>query len=546
MQPLFSVVIPTYQRRDVVLQTVQSLAHQEGAPPFEVIVVVDGSTDGTADALRALTTPFPLTVFEQENQGRSRACNRGAEAAVGELLLFLDDDMDADPRLLAEHARSHREGADVVFGDIPLHPDSPPTFLARSVGEWADRRRRELAERNGRLDVTDFVTGQTSLPRAAFVEVGGFDTGFTRRGSFGGEDFDLGLRLRDAGATMAFNPAAVSKQRYVVTPRLHLRQWHDAGRARVMLARKYPAHAQALLDRRERRADRLVWRRLRRPLRSLVLRRVERGHDDERTVRGFRRVRDLEFFAGVRAAGGVPEPRAARVLCYHAIADLKGAAVLEQYGVPADTFRRQLRFLARHFHFVDGPEFVRSLQGAGLPRRPVLLTFDDCTRDLLETALPALREHDAPAVAFAVTDRLGGTNDWDRGIGAPPLELLDATGLVELSRSGVAIGSHTRTHPKLDRLSDDELEGEIEGSIADLERAGLPRPTLLAYPHGVSDERVRGAAAAAGLAGAFSTRPGLASVGGDRFAIPRIEILRRNRGVFFWLKVVTGRRLRRP
>jgi hypothetical protein len=62
----------------------------------------------------------------------------------------------------------------------------------------------------------------------------------------------------------------------------------------------------------------------------------------------------------------------------------------------------------------------------------------------------------------------------------------------------------------------------------------------------VSDERVRSAAAAAGLTGAFSTRSSLAHPEGDRFAIPRIEILRRNRGAFFWLKVVTGRRLRRP
>jgi peptidoglycan/xylan/chitin deacetylase (PgdA/CDA1 family) len=313
-----------------------------------------------------------------------------------------------------------------------------------------------------------------------------------------------------------------------------------------MLARKHPEHAEELLDRRERTADRLLWRRLRRPLRAFVLRRIERGHEDERTVRWFRRVRDLEFFAGVRAAGGVPKPRPVRVLCYHAIADLKGTAVLEEYGVPAGDFRRQLHFLVRHFNLVDGGEFVRSLRGAGLPSRPVLLTFDDCTRDLLETALPALREYDAPAVAFAVSGRLGGTNEWDREIGAPELEVLDAEGLIELSRSGIEIGTHTRTHPMLDRLSDDEIRAEIEGSIDDLERAGLPRPTLLAYPHGASDRRVREGAAAAGLAGAFSTRPGLARSDGDPFAIPRIEILRRNCGAFFWLKVVTGRRLRKP
>ena len=53
------------------------------------------------------------------------------------MLLFLDDDMEADPRLLAEHERSHREGADVVLGDLPLHPDSPRNLLSWGVGAWA-------------------------------------------------------------------------------------------------------------------------------------------------------------------------------------------------------------------------------------------------------------------------------------------------------------------------------------------------------------------------------------------------------------------------
>src|SRR5207302_4255569 len=60
--PRYSVVIPTFQRRELVTGTVQALAAQENAPPFEVIVVVDGSTDETAAALRELGTTFPLTV----------------------------------------------------------------------------------------------------------------------------------------------------------------------------------------------------------------------------------------------------------------------------------------------------------------------------------------------------------------------------------------------------------------------------------------------------------------------------------------------------
>src|SRR5262245_8840024 len=122
-RPRVSVIVPTYQRRDLVLEAVSALGRQEFEHPFEVIVVVDGSQDGTAEALQQATWSFPLHVIVQANQGLARARNRGAAEAAGEILLFIDDDMTADPRLLAEHDRSQREGVEVVLGHMPLHPD---------------------------------------------------------------------------------------------------------------------------------------------------------------------------------------------------------------------------------------------------------------------------------------------------------------------------------------------------------------------------------------------------------------------------------------
>jgi len=135
-RPRFSVVIPTHQRRDRVVHNVEALARQDLAS-FEVVVVVDGGSDGTAAALRALDPPFPLTILEQENSGAAEARNAGARSAGGEILLFLDDDMEADPAMLAEHDRGHRQGADLVVGDMPLHPDSPANLLSWGVGFWA-------------------------------------------------------------------------------------------------------------------------------------------------------------------------------------------------------------------------------------------------------------------------------------------------------------------------------------------------------------------------------------------------------------------------
>jgi peptidoglycan/xylan/chitin deacetylase (PgdA/CDA1 family) len=84
------------------------------------------------------------------------------------------------------------------------------------------------------------------------------------------------------------------------------------------------------------------------------------------------------------------------------------------------------------------------------------------------------------------------------------------------------IGSHTRTHAELTRLSDDDLGSEIDESIHDLERLGLPAPRFLAYPFGDHDERVR--AAARHYLGAFTVDPGLVVPGIDPLRIPRISV----------------------
>jgi peptidoglycan/xylan/chitin deacetylase (PgdA/CDA1 family) len=525
------------------VSSVRSLAAQtEGS--FEVVVVVDGSTDGTGAALSGLTLPFPLVVIEQPNAGRAAAVNAGAARARGELLLILDDDMDADSRLLEVHDASHREGADVVLGHIPLHPQSPDNVVSRAVGAWAESRGRRLSQRPRELPLAELITGQMSLARDLFVRIGGFDTRFTRGGMFGNEDHDLGARLLEEGCVIMFNVDAVTRQRYVVTPSQYLDQWRDVGAADVLLARKRPGQAELLGSRPAPNRSGVLWRPLRLPLRLLVLALTGAAMKGHRVSRLFFAVRDLEYFHGRRSAGGPLRPRPIRVLCYHSISDLAGQPVLEEYGIPPAEFRKQVKALARRFHFVDGAEFARSLRGGSLPRRALLITFDDCYEDLLDEALPPLVERGVPAVAFAVTSRLGGMNDWDADIGAPQLRLADSDGLRALSRNGVAVGSHSRTHVMLNRLEPGPLADELAGSAADLEAVGLERPFFLAYPHGEHDEKVRHATALAGYEAAFTIEAGVARPGGDPFAIPRIEILRSHSGVRFLWRVVTAGRLR--
>lgn len=547
-----SVVIPTYQRRGLVVASVRALARQEFDGKFEVIVVVDGSADGTTEALKEIDVPFPFTVLEQENRGAATARNRGAAAARGELLLFLDDDMEAHPRLLAEHDRSHREGADVVFGHLPLHPESPSNFLSAGIKLWTDGRLERLLAPGASLTLHDLMTGQMSLSRELFDRVGCFDTNFTLGGTFGDEDIDFGYRLMRAGYRLVFNPDAISWQNYIVRPRQYLRQWRQAGRADVAFARKHPEQAKTIfaLNGSEKRTNRFLWRPLialspitipvMAALRWLALALVERGIETTKVVRFFYQVWAMEYWRGVWEAGGMPRPRRLRVLAYHAIRDLADAPVIADYSVPPDQFRRHLDMLLRAgFQFITADEFLCFLRdGGGLPRRPVLLTFDDGYEELKDVVLPILRERKIPAVVFAVSGLVGKTNEWDEAIGAPQLRLLDANGLKSLAQAGVEVGAHSRTHRALNRLSDEDLSEEVAGSVAELRAVGLNRPRMFAYPEGEYNQAVLQAVQETGIEAAFTVVPGRVRHSHDPLQIPRIEIMRADTGWRFLWKVL--------
>jgi glycosyltransferase involved in cell wall biosynthesis/peptidoglycan/xylan/chitin deacetylase (PgdA/CDA1 family) len=530
----FSIVIPTHQRRETVLRTVAALAHQD-REDFEVIAVVDGSTDGTADALRALDVPFALTVLEQGNRGAAAARNAGAAVARGEILLFLDDDMEAHPSLLAEHDRSLREGADLVLGDLPLHPDSPYNVLSAGVGSWARSRRERLAANPGEIPLADLLTGQLSIAREAFERLGGFDVGFTRDGLFGGEDVDFGYRVLRAGYRAAFNPAAISYQYFDVDPAEYLRREYEAGRGTLELALKHPERADQLTSVRGLETGRRRWllgplavapRPFSWPLRAGVASLVRRGRGGERLQRVFQAVRAMEHVRGARAARRALSTGQVAVLVYHAIADLGHDPLLREYGVSPTRFAAHLDALIRWgWRFVDLDAVLRAFEGSQqLPARSVLLTFDDAYENLLTEGMPLLAQRGIPAVVFAVADNVGGVNEWDLRKGGTELKLLDADGLRALVASGAEIGSHASSHRPLTRVPADELTGELEGSAARLAAMGLPRPRALSYPHGDTNAEVAAAARHAGYAVAFTVRAGIGRRGVDPFAVPRIEV----------------------
>jgi GT2 family glycosyltransferase len=243
--PRLTVVVPTYQRRDSVRRLLTSLARQTfPVEACEVIVAVDGSTDGTGDAVRAFAAPYPLRAIEGPNRGRAGACNAGIRAARGDIVILLDDDMEASPGFLAAHARAHEAPARrAVVGAAPIlvGPDAPPfvRYMAAGFRSRLDR----LGQPGYHLRFRDTYTGNCSIPRDALLEVGGFDEGFR---IYGHEDYELALRLQAAGVELTFSADAVACQHYEKTFAAFARDGIARGRTAVLFAGKHPAAAEGI------------------------------------------------------------------------------------------------------------------------------------------------------------------------------------------------------------------------------------------------------------------------------------------------------------
>lgn len=172
------------------------------------------------------------------------------------------------------------------------------------------------------------------------------------------------------------------------------------------------------------------------------------------------------------------------VLTYHSI-DGSGSPI----SVDRSSFERHVAWLG------SGEVPVISLDamvaGDGGPSA-VALTFDDAFANLADGPIDSLLARGLPATVFVVSEHAGRSNAWggrpDPQV--PTLPLLDWPALGRLAEAGIAIGSHTRTHPRLPTRSEAHVEDELAGSAERIERELGQRPTLFAYPFGATSPTV--------------------------------------------------------
>lgn len=196
------VVIPVYNGAEVIADTLSALLTLEGmaAGLQKIVVVDDGSTDATVQAVQAFDPAVVQLVRLDRRGGRSRACNIGVEKSLADAVLLLDADCrPSSPDLLIRHSQTLSKGFDLSFG----------TITAMGSSFWSRYARQVATERTARVeegDYTALTSCNLAMRREDFQRAGGFCESYTR---YGFEDRDLIVRLLHSGLRPHFDPQAV-------------------------------------------------------------------------------------------------------------------------------------------------------------------------------------------------------------------------------------------------------------------------------------------------------------------------------------------------
>ncbi len=225
----YSVIIPTYNRMDVLPEVLAALERQRDAPTFEILVVDDGSTDGTGEWLREraatgraatgraatsraatgrAATSAGFRVLSQPNQGPAAARNRGVEAAAGERVAFLGDDTVPSAGWLAAHAHACQSHPDepllAVIGYTGWHPRMRLTPFLRYINDYGLQFGYAIIDEPDDVPFNFFYTSNLSLPRAALLQ-NPFDLSFPYAAW---EDIEVSYRLKQRGMRLVYTPQA--------------------------------------------------------------------------------------------------------------------------------------------------------------------------------------------------------------------------------------------------------------------------------------------------------------------------------------------------
>lgn len=265
--PTISIIIPTRNRPQILRKCLDCITKQTIRNQLEVIVVIDGEDPRTAEMLASLRWSFPLICFAIPKAQQGVARNRGVAHAHGEIILFIGDDIFLAPDACERHIRAHGQKAPTP-DPSPLRGGGEPP-LSRSMGEGAGGW--------GPTAVLGFTTWDPALPITPvmrWLESTGWQFGYAQIAEYAGghlpphlqhrftytshislpretarvipfrenvtlygwEDIEWGIRLRDAGVSLVYEPAARALHHHTITLKDSLKRMETLGESAQVFA----------------------------------------------------------------------------------------------------------------------------------------------------------------------------------------------------------------------------------------------------------------------------------------------------------------------
>ena len=235
MNTQVSVIVPTYQGEKKIAILIEALKKQTFTD-FELVVVIDGSTDNTLKILESIQTPFGKIAKTQTNRGRAASRNAGVPLAKGELLIFYDDDMEPSPTSIALHTEFHKKYMGILTGNqfeiFSRNNTDIQNYKAHLSSRWTEKYDNGLNQLT--FSNLFFTAANSSFKRSDFEKLRGFNEVLSDA-----EDYEIAIRALKSDLNVYFDKSNRAAHNDKITCKNYIRRQKDY---RLALANVYQIH----------------------------------------------------------------------------------------------------------------------------------------------------------------------------------------------------------------------------------------------------------------------------------------------------------------
>ncbi len=233
-----SIIIPTKNRLDTLKEVIESIKEQKKAPPFELIIVDDGSEDETPEFLKNLKFNFPFYFESIEPSGPAKARNIGISKAKGKVILFFGDDTILNESCLYYHFLRQEETnfSCAIIGRTFWHKSIRITHFMDYINEWGLQFGFQLIEDPENVPFNFFYTSNISIPKN-FLKKEKFDETFPYAAW---EDIELSYRLHKLGLKIKYRNDAIVYHKHKTNIRKFMERQYKSGISATIFYKKHP------------------------------------------------------------------------------------------------------------------------------------------------------------------------------------------------------------------------------------------------------------------------------------------------------------------